>query len=57
MMELLLGTFVFFKQCPEAKLAPSTTEECMAFENYFLIAPKGHRCDVVLESGESSDVL
>lgn len=48
MLELLLGTFLFFKQCPTAVLSPTTTNESMEFENYFLIAPKSHRCEVQL---------
>ncbi|KAK4981041.1 hypothetical protein LTR28_007969 [Elasticomyces elasticus] len=44
MLELLLGAFIFFKRCPEAVLAPATTDESMEFVNYFLIAPKSHRC-------------
>jgi cytochrome P450 len=48
MMELMLGVFVFFKTCPKAKLAASTTDASMAIENYFLIAPKSHRCEITL---------
>ena len=48
LQELLLGTFVFFKTCPTARLAASTTDESMEIENYFLIAPKSHRCEIVL---------
>jgi hypothetical protein len=31
------------------RLAPSPTPESMEFENFFLIAPKAHRCDIMLE--------
>ncbi|KAJ9665637.1 hypothetical protein H2201_004329 [Coniosporium apollinis] len=48
MLELLLGTFLLFKQCPAAVLSPTTTDESMEFENYFLIAPKSHRCEIQL---------
>ena len=48
MLELTLGVFRFFKECPHAKLAASTTEESMEIENYFLIAPKSHRCEIYL---------
>ncbi|EXJ86111.1 hypothetical protein A1O1_06480 [Capronia coronata CBS 617.96] len=44
--ELLLGAFVFFKTCPTAVLAESTTDSSMEMENYFLIAPRAHRCEV-----------
>jgi len=46
MLELLLGAFIFFKQIPEAELSPKTTDESMGFENYFLIAPKSHCCEI-----------
>lgn len=48
MLELTLGAFKFFKQCPSAALSKTTTEESMEIENYFLIAPKSHRCEVSL---------
>ncbi|KIW68485.1 hypothetical protein PV04_04427 [Phialophora macrospora] len=44
--ELQLGTFLFLKNCPTATLAESTTNESMEIENYFLIAPKSHRCEL-----------
>lgn len=47
-MELRLATAVFFRECRGAKLAPTTTSEMMDVENYFLIAPKSHRCDITL---------
>lgn len=50
MSELLLGTFLFFKQCPGAVLAPSATDAAMEMENYFLVAPKGHRCELTVKS-------
>lgn len=49
MLELLTGAFVFFKECPSAVLAPETTDETMEFENYFLIAPKSHKCEIIIE--------
>jgi len=47
-MELRLATVCFFKECNKARLAPSVTPESMEVENYFLITPKSHRCEVVL---------
>lgn len=47
-MELRLGAAEFFRQCARSRLAPSTTPESMALENFFLIAPKAHRCDIVV---------
>jgi hypothetical protein len=44
--ELLLGTFVFLKTCASIRLADSATDSAMEIENYFLIAPKSHRCEL-----------
>jgi cytochrome P450 len=46
-MELRLGAAEFFQRIQDVKLAPSTDDKCMEQENYFLIQPKGHRCEVV----------
>lgn len=48
-MELRLATTLFFRHCKGAQLARSTTPESMEFENFFLIAPKSHRCEIVLD--------
>ncbi|KAI7161010.1 cytochrome P450 monooxygenase-like protein [Hortaea werneckii] len=49
-MELRLAAVGFFRQISKnAMLSPSCTKECMEQENYFLIAPAGHRCEVVLK--------
>lgn len=48
--ELRLGAAEFFRQCKGARLAESTTPESMEMENFFLIAPKSHRCDIVFDS-------
>ena len=48
LQELMLGAFVFFKTCATARLAPSTTDSSMDFENYFLIAPRSHKCEILL---------
>lgn len=47
-MELRLASAEFFRQCKGAKLAPGTTEASMELENYFLVAPRGHKCDIIL---------
>lgn len=47
-MELRLATAIFFRECKGARLAPGTTAEMMEVENYFLIAPKSHRCEIAL---------
>ena len=46
-MELRLATAVFFRKLGGAKLAGSTTKESMRVENRFLIAPVGHKCEIV----------
>lgn len=46
--ELRLATAEFFRRCPAARLAPSTTPESMQMENFFLIAPKAHRCEIII---------
>lgn len=47
-MELRLGTALFFRECKGARLSAKTTEDVMAMVETFLIAPKGHFCNVVL---------
>ncbi|KAL4899588.1 hypothetical protein BDW74DRAFT_188978 [Aspergillus multicolor] len=46
-MELRLAAAEFFRECRGVKLAPGTTPGTMEPENYFLIAPAGHRCEIV----------
>lgn len=46
--ELRLGAAVFFRECPGARLAPSTTPESMEPENFFLIAPSSHKCEIIV---------
>lgn len=48
-MELRLAVAEFFRTLPGVRLAPSVTEESMALENYFLIAPASHRCEITLK--------
>ncbi|OJZ80685.1 hypothetical protein ASPFODRAFT_147321 [Aspergillus luchuensis CBS 106.47] len=45
-MELRLAATEFFRECRGVRLASGTTRESMTPENYFLIAPSGHRCDI-----------
>lgn len=44
--ELRIGAAEFFRQLVGAKLAESVTDESMWMENFFLIAPKAHQCEV-----------
>ncbi|CZR66973.1 related to cytochrome P450 [Phialocephala subalpina] len=46
--ELRLATALFFRECVGARLAGTTTDESMEMENFFLIQPKAHRCEIVL---------
>ncbi|KAL6796946.1 sterigmatocystin biosynthesis P450 monooxygenase [Trichoderma sp. SZMC 28012] len=48
-MEMRLATTEFFRACRGARLAHSVTDESMAMENHFLIAPKSHTCEIVLQ--------
>lgn len=47
-MELRLATALFFRECKGARLSAKTTEDVMAMAETFLIAPKGHFCNIVL---------
>jgi cytochrome P450 len=47
-MELRLASAEFFRECKGARLGAGTTEESMELENYFLVTPRGHKCEVVL---------
>ncbi|KAK0111924.1 hypothetical protein ONS96_001191 [Cadophora gregata f. sp. sojae] len=44
--ELTLAAAKFFKECSSATVR--TRDEDMEQENYFLVAPTGHKCEVVL---------
>jgi cytochrome P450 len=46
-MELRLTTAEFFRECRSVRLAPSATWENMKPVNYILIAPRGHRCEII----------
>jgi hypothetical protein len=46
--EIALGAITFFLAYPNAQVAPETTAADMEFENFFLIAPKSHKCLIKL---------
>lgn len=49
-MELRLAAAGFFRLISKnVMLSPSCTKGCMEQENYFLIAPAEHKCEVVLK--------
>ncbi|TVY41045.1 putative sterigmatocystin biosynthesis P450 monooxygenase [Lachnellula subtilissima] len=45
-MEMALSVAKFFRACPTATM--KTNDEDMEVENHFLIAPKGHKCEIGL---------
>ena len=47
-MELRLAAATFFRECRGARVAPAATDESMDIENYFLISPKGHACEIII---------
>lgn len=49
MMELRLATAVFIRQCRGARLCPETTDDSMEMLDTFTIAPKAHRCNIMIE--------
>lgn len=49
-MEIRLATAEFFRECAGARLAPSTTPASMALDQFFLLSPAGHKCEVVLKT-------
>ena len=48
-MELRLATAEFFRKCKGARLKTSVTDESMEMVNFFLIAPKAHKCEIEIE--------
>lgn len=53
-MEMRYAVAFMFRECKGLKVAPTTTPETMEFENFFLITPKGHRCDVEFAKKEKA---
>ncbi|KAG9204035.1 hypothetical protein G6514_001671 [Epicoccum nigrum] len=49
-MELRYAVAFMFREMKGVKLAASTTPESMEFENFFLIAPKAHRCEITFNN-------
>ncbi|EPS35541.1 hypothetical protein H072_11038 [Dactylellina haptotyla CBS 200.50] len=47
MMELRLIAAVMLTVCPSATLAEDCTDDSMELENYFVLRPKGHKCELV----------
>jgi len=53
-MELRYAVAIFFREFRGARLAETVTDESMAPFNFFLIAPKGKKCEIVLPGKESA---
>jgi len=51
--ELRLATALFFRECRGARLSQRMTEDMMEMENFFLIAPVGHCCEVTLQADKA----
>ncbi|KAF3807810.1 putative sterigmatocystin biosynthesis P450 monooxygenase [Colletotrichum gloeosporioides] len=49
-MELRMGAALLFRKCTGLKLSASMKESMMDMENFFIIAPVGHQCDVTLDA-------
>ncbi|KAE9566370.1 hypothetical protein CGMCC3_g17481 [Colletotrichum fructicola] len=49
-MELRMGAALLFRKCPGLKLSTSMKDSMMDMENFFIIAPVGHQCDVTLDA-------
>ncbi|KAM0543145.1 hypothetical protein ACHAPJ_012487 [Fusarium lateritium] len=49
-MELQYGAAYFFRECDEAELSESTTDDTMAMTNYFLISPAANKCEITLSN-------
>jgi cytochrome P450 len=47
-MELRLAAAEFFRRCKGATLASTTTAQSMEMENFFLITPKSHKCEIFI---------
>ncbi|KAF6811627.1 cytochrome p450 [Colletotrichum sojae] len=47
-MELRLAVAELFRRCEGLRLAPETTDAAMEMENYFVMCPVGHKCEVTL---------
>ncbi|KAH6698497.1 cytochrome P450 monooxygenase [Leptodontidium sp. MPI-SDFR-AT-0119] len=49
-MELRLAAAKFFQVCKGGMVSPSTTQKDMIMANFFLMTPKGGRCDVTIKT-------
>lgn len=49
-MEMRYAAAEFFRECKGTRPADSQTKEDMEMENYFVITPKGHKCEITLRA-------
>ncbi|OLN83762.1 putative sterigmatocystin biosynthesis P450 monooxygenase STCB-like protein 9 [Colletotrichum chlorophyti] len=47
-MQIRMAAALLFRECSSLRLASSTTDAVMEMENFFIITPVGHRCEVTL---------
>jgi cytochrome P450 len=47
-LELRHTTAYFFRECASVRIASSMNDDMMAVQHYFLIAPKGARCEIIV---------
>jgi cytochrome P450 len=47
-MELRHATACFFRDCANAQIATNMSDDAMAVQHYFLITPKGARCEITV---------
>lgn len=47
-MELLHATALFFREMPNARLAPSVTEDSMDMFDFFVLKPKSGKCEITI---------
>ncbi|KAF7956946.1 hypothetical protein EAE96_004270 [Botrytis aclada] len=50
-MEIQLTLATLFRECKGMRIALSQDDAGMELENFFLVAPKGHRCAVTMREG------
>ncbi|KAF9873073.1 cytochrome P450 [Colletotrichum karsti] len=47
-MEIRMAAALLFRKCAGLRLSSTMTDDIMSLENFFIIQPIGHRCDVTL---------
>jgi len=47
-MVIRLVVAEFFRNVRDVRPAPGTTKESMELENYFLVQPRSHKCEIII---------